>query len=159
MGYLRNLTNPFGYDKVILNLPGMDSYDTMKPKLIKWNSSKRCVAGGVVTFVDDVRMTGSSREHIHEVHRQFTSRMQYLGVQDAPRKFRPPSQNQAGAWTGTTFKITNIVITKSVSQEKWTKGRDIVANLSRLLSDHPFERPVLRLILSDDTPCPREEKI
>ena len=138
MGNLRDMSNPFGYDKVILNLPGMDSYDTTKPKLIKWNSRRGFLAGGVVTFVDDVRMTGSSREHTHEVHRQFTGRMQYLGIQDAPRKFRPPSQTQAGAWTGTIFKISNIVITKSVSQEKWSKGRDIVSNLSRLLSDHPL---------------------
>ena len=70
MGNLREfLSNPFGYDKVILNLPGMDSYDTTKPKLMKWNSSKGCVSGGVVSFVDDVRMTGASREHTHEVHR------------------------------------------------------------------------------------------
>ena len=38
-GDLRNvIDNPFGFDGVILNLPGMDSYDTLKPKLQKWNS-------------------------------------------------------------------------------------------------------------------------
>ena len=67
--------------------------------------------------------------------------MQYLGIQAAPRKFRPPSQIQAGAWTCTIFKITKNVISKTVSQEKWTKGLGIVTGLSELLSDHPFERP------------------
>ena len=112
IGNLRNLSNPFGFDGVTLNLPGMDSYDPTRPKMMKWNSEKNHISGGVVTFVDDVRMTGSSREHSHEVHRQFPSRMQYLGIQDAPRKFRPPSQDQAGAWTGTIFKITKNVMDK-----------------------------------------------
>ena len=35
------------------------------------------------------------------------------------------------------------VITKSVSQEKWTKGKDIVQNLFNLIKEHPFERPIL----------------
>ena len=123
LGNLRESSNPFGFNCVVLNLPGMDSYDTTrKPKIMKWNSVIGCMAGDVITFVDDVRMTGSSRDRCHEVHRQFTSRMQYLGIQDAPRKFRPPSQNQAGAWTGTIFKITQNVITKTVSHEKWEKG-------------------------------------
>ena len=143
MGNLRDESNPFGFDRVILNLPGMDTYDTTKPKIMKWNSARNHMSGGVVTFVDNVRMTGSSREHAHEVHRQFTSRMQYLGIQDAPRKFRPPSQNQAGAWTETIFKITKNVKSKTVSLEKWLKGRDIVSSLSLLLSEHPMERPLL----------------
>ena len=119
----------------------MSTYDATKPKLLKMNSSNGRVAGDVVTFVDDVRITGSSREHCHDVHRQFTSRMQYLGIQDAPRKFRPPSQDQAGAWTGTIFKITKKLITKSVSQEKWDKGRSIVSSLSALVVAHSDGRP------------------
>jgi hypothetical protein len=142
-GNLRDLSNPFGFDEIRLNLPGMKTYDTLQPKIVKWNSKSKSMAGDVITFVDDVRIVGSSKEHCHLVHRQFTSRMQYLGVQDAPRKFRPPSQDQAGAWTGTIFKISKNVISKSVSQEKWRKGKDIVENLANLIKDHPFERPLL----------------
>ena len=122
-GNLRDMSNPFGFDQVVLNLPGMVSYDTLKPKLTKWNSKSMAMSGDLVTFVDDVRLIGSSKERCHLVHRQFTSRMQYLGIQDAPRKFRPPSQGLAGAWTGTFFKITQKVISKYVSQEKWLKGK------------------------------------
>ena len=100
-------------------------------------------AGDVITFVDDVRIVGSSKEHCHAIHRQFTSRMQYLGIQDAPRKFRPPSQDQAGAWTGTIFRVLQNVITKSVSQEKWDKGRLIVEGLNNLIRNHPLKRPTL----------------
>jgi hypothetical protein len=121
----------------------MDSYDTLRPKLSKWNSASKTTAGEVITFVDDVRIVGSSKERCHDVHRQFTSRIQYLGIQDAPRKFRPPSQDQAGAWTGTIFKVTKKVISKSVSQEKWNKGKTIVESLFRLVCDHPVKRPLL----------------
>ena len=77
------------------------------------------------------------------VHRQFTSRMKYLGIQDAPRKFRAPSQAQAGAWTGTIFKVTKDLISKSVTQEKWENGKRIVDDLLSAITDHPFERPLV----------------
>jgi hypothetical protein len=101
------------------------------------------MTGDVIRFVDDVRIVGLSKEHCHSVHRQFTSRMQYLGIQDAPRKFRPPSQDQAGAWTGTIFKVKSSRITKTVSQEKWSKAKDIAQLLFEEINVHPFERPVL----------------
>jgi hypothetical protein len=41
--------------------------------------------------------------------------MQYLGVQDAPRMFRPPSQDQAETRTGAIYKVKKRVITKIVS--------------------------------------------
>ena len=142
-GDLHDTANPFGFDSFSFNLPGMDGYDTLKPKILKWNSKLQMNAGDVITYVDDVRIVGSSKEHCRAVHRQFMSRCQYLGIQDAPRKYRPPSQDQAGAWTGTIFRINRNVITKSVSLEKWNKGKDIIASLSNLIKDHPFERPVL----------------
>lgn len=138
-----NPNNPFGYDKIIMNLPSMEQYDPTKPKIIKWSSSRQAMSGDVVTFVDDVRITGSSKEHCHQVHRQFVSRMQYLGLQDAPRKFRPPSQTQAGAWTGTIFRVGETVISKTVSQEKWDKGRTIVAKLKMACIDSEESRPTL----------------
>ena len=142
-GNPRNLTNPFGYDQILLNLPSMESYDPTKPKLMKWNSALNAMAGDVVTFVDDVRMTGSSKENCHEVHHRFASRMQYLGLQDAPRKFRPPSQVGAGAWTGTIFCVGKDTISKTVSAEKWGKGRAMIEDLSAQLANENGVRPQL----------------
>ena len=110
---------------------------------MKWVSDPGAVAGDVVTFVDDVRMTGYSKENCHGVHWQFASRMQRLGMQDAPRKFRPPSLDQAGAWTGTIFKISVIKISKSVSQEKWEKGQLMITRLKKLCDDASDHRPRL----------------
>lgn len=144
--------NPMAFDKVILNLPGMDSYDPQLPKVMKWNSEARAIAGDVITFVDDIRITGFSKENCRNVYHQFASRIQFLGMQDAPRKFRPPSQAQAGAWTGTIFRITPRSISKSVSEEKWQKGIDIVNRLDLLITSDTIGRPMLnRKLLERET--------
>ena len=139
-------SNPMGYDQIRLNLPGMGLYDPSLPEIMKWNTSGNAMAGDVVTFVDDCRLIGYSKENCHAVHRQFASRIQYLGMQDAPRKFRPPSQAHAGAWTGTIFKITPTSISKTVSSEKWIKGRGLIQKLrdSTPLRDSHDERTVNR---------------
>jgi hypothetical protein len=147
-GNPRDKNNATRYDRVILNLPCMDGCDPRQPKVMKWsnlaNDKAGAVAGDFVTFVDDCRITGWSKENCHEVHRQFAARVQFLGMQDAPRKFRPPSQTRAGAWTGTIFRIDKAAITKSVSQEKWEKGRELVAELKRKCDDDPKGRPILK---------------
>ena len=139
--------NPMGYDRVRLNLPGMESYNPVLPKVMKWREDRKHVGGGhvagdVVTFVDDVRVTGYSKSNCWDVYHQFASRVQYLGMQNAPRKFRPPSQADAGAWTGTIFKIGSDHITKSVSQEKWEKGREMIERhhleIGRSSDSRPF---------------------
>ena len=138
-----NIQNPMGYDSIRLNLPGMEDYEPEWPKVMKWASKPGAVAGDAITFVDDVRMTGYSKENCHAVHRQFASTFQWLGMQDAPRKFRPPSQQDAGAWTGTIFRIGPSEISKSVSQEKWDKGRAIVFGLIDRIKASSDGRPVV----------------
>jgi hypothetical protein len=141
-------SNPMGYDRIRINLPGMSTYDPSFPKVMKWRivdleTEAGEIAGDVVTFIDEVRITGFSKENCHAVRRQFGSRIQYLGMQDAPRKFRPPSQKSAGAWTGTVFKVGSSLITKSVSQEKWERGRGIVEALLGIVNASEDGRPQL----------------
>ena len=73
-------SNPMGYSRIRLNLPGRPDYDPILPKVMKWNDAaiggKGAIAGDVTTFVDDVRIVGHSKENCRQVHRQFTSRMQ-----------------------------------------------------------------------------------
>ena len=135
--------NPMGYDAIRLNLPGMESYNPCWPKVMKWVSDRGVIAGDAVTFVDDVRIAGHSKENCHLVHRAFASTFQCLGVQDAPRKFRPPSQINAGAWTCTIFRVSPTVISKSVSQEKWDKGRAMILSLLSRCRSAVDHRPVL----------------
>jgi hypothetical protein len=143
--------NPMGYDRIVLNLPGMPNYDPSYPKVMKWrdpnpNSKSNTaghVAGDVVTFVDDVRITGYSKSNCWQVYHQFASRVQFLGMQNAPRKFRAPSQANAGAWTGTIFKVEPNRITKTVSQEKWDKGREMIKRRVSQLRSTEDARPFL----------------
>ncbi len=149
-------TNPMGYSRIRLNLPGRPDYDPTLPKVMKWSDfavgGEGAIAGDVTTFVDDVRIVGHSKANCHSVHRQFTSRMQYLGFQDAPRKYRPPSQSSAGAWTGTLFKVSPSSITKTVTTEKWDKGISILSKLKEACNSDPLARPILdRKQLERDT--------
>jgi hypothetical protein len=48
------------WDYVILNLPGSQSYNPSKPRVYKWNGICQKLAGDVIFFVDDGRVTGHS---------------------------------------------------------------------------------------------------
>ena len=61
----------------------------------------------------------------------------------APRTFRAPSQVQVCAWTGTIFKITRDEISKSVTQEKWDKGKEMIERLRKLCEAAMDLRPML----------------
>jgi hypothetical protein len=140
--------NPMGYDRVRLDLPGMKTYDPKLPKVMKWRDGPTdmdngYLAGDVVTFVDDVRVTGFSKADCWDVYHQFASQVQYLGMQNEPRKFRAPSQVDAGAWTGTIFRIGSNHITKSVSQEKWDKGRAMIERHLLEIEESKDSRPFL----------------
>ena len=74
---------------------GDAGYDPSQPKVMKWKDDPNAgslghVAGDIVTFVDDVRVTGYSKSNCWKVYHQLASRVQYLGMHNAPRKFRPP---------------------------------------------------------------------
>ena len=147
-GNPRKIGNPMGYNRVRLNLPGMESYDPAFQKVMKWRDGPKGiqdgqVAGDVVTLVDDVRVTGYSKANCWDVYHQFASRVQYLRMQNAPRKFRAPSQADAGAWTGTILRIFSDHITKSVSQEKWDKGREMIERHLREINRPADSRPYL----------------
>ena len=62
-------------------------------------------------------------------------------MQDAPRKFRAPSQTNAGAWTGTIFKVTPSSIVKTVTAEKWDKGKGLIKKLNATQGSENLRAP------------------
>ena len=76
---------PFVFDWVILNLLGMRDYDPQHAKVLKWDSRKNRLAGDPIAYIDDSCGVKSSAEHAWPVRRHHASRMQYWGMQDAPR--------------------------------------------------------------------------
>ena len=118
--------NPLSWQSVVLNLPGSDNFDPKNPWVFRWNKRWVCIAGGILTFVDHVRGSGSSLGHAWRVGMQLAKRIQYLGSQNAARKVRPPVR-KPGAWAGAIFDTSeNDRITMTVSQEKWNKGKSII---------------------------------
>ena len=103
---------------------------------MKWNDIADRIAGDVESFVDDLRMSGHSVENIWQVSRQIAARVQYLGIQDAPRKRRPPSQ-RPGAWAGAMISSSLESNSKSASEAKWAKGKRILKDLLFKLEENP----------------------
>ena len=136
VGNRRTKGNHMRWDRLRLNLPGDRHFDPSLPLVMKWNASVERIAGDVEGFVDDLRSSGHSIENVWQVSRQLASRVQYQGIQDAPRKRRPPSQNP-GAWAGAMLSASPDKVSKSVSTAKWAKGKLILTGLlEKLAPDH-----------------------
>jgi len=128
VGDRRDSNNPMRWDRLRLNLPGDPRFDPSLPFVMKWNARVDKIAGDVEIFVDDLRTSGYSVENVWQVSRRIASRLQYQGIQDAPRKRRPPSQ-RPGAWAGAMHSTSSKRVSKSVSEAKWFKGKKILTDL------------------------------
>ena len=117
--------NPFFFDKVVVNAPGDPTFNPGLPWVFKYDSIKKRVAGDVKAYVDDLRSLGYSLEHAWILAKQIASRLQYLGIQDAPRKRRIDQ----GPWAGTVYGTTVDEVTVSVTIDKWNKGKAYIQEL------------------------------
>jgi hypothetical protein len=82
--------NLLRWDFVKLNLPGHPKYEPTMSRAMKWDTMIKNIPGDIVALVDDLRSSGHSVERSWAIARQVLSRLQYFGLQDAPRKRRPP---------------------------------------------------------------------
>ena len=127
--------NPFYWSEVRLNCPGSPDYDPSMPRVYKWNDVLGCIAADCVTFVDDLRTIGFTRALVQRATHRVETIMGYLGLQDATRKRRPNSRNP-GEWTGSkSVSIPGTGLFVTVSQKKWDKARQIIAELLEHFSD------------------------
>jgi hypothetical protein len=100
--------NIFRWKQVSLNLPESEGYDPKRP----WGVSKvrsddpTDLAAGFLTFVDDLRPCGPSKQEAWLAARRAASILNWLGIQDAARKRRDISQ-EPGAWTGAVISKTD----------------------------------------------------
>jgi hypothetical protein len=126
-GDRREETNPMRWDRIRMNLPGEEDYTPSLPWVSKVVREGDCekIAGDFFTYIDDIRTCGQSDEHCWAVSRKVAAMCSYLGIQDAPRKRRAPSQTP-GAWAGSSVAITKEGVAVTVSQEKWDKMKTMV---------------------------------
>jgi hypothetical protein len=132
--------NVLKWDRIDLNLPGSLTYSPAK----SWVSKVRrdgSLAGDFLIYVDDVRTMGHSAEDCRLVSRRVASTLNSLGLQDAPRKRREPSQTP-GAWAGSIVNTSNDLVCVAISQERWHKAKTILTWLEDLLqtgNEIPFK--------------------
>ena len=124
-GNKRDPENPLFWDKVVLNMVGTPEFNPALPEVYKEDSRTGRVAGDMRAYVDDLRGLGFSREQAWRIACQIASGLQYLGIQDAPRKRRI----NEGPWAGTIFVSTKDTVATTVSQDKWDKAWRLVEEL------------------------------
>ena len=115
-------TNPFRWNTIVLNLPGMKKYDPSLPWVFKARLDNK-VAGDLFIYIDDLRCTGTTEIECWDGAHQVSCRLSWLGIQDAPRKRREASK-EAGAWAGTVVHTSQGHVTVLVSEKKWKKTQD-----------------------------------
>jgi len=140
-GNPRQSTNPFKWDSIRINLPGSESYDPTLPWIAKMDG--KFEACDLVIYVDDVRPFGSSEERCRAAGKCIAKITQFFGLQDAPRKYRPPSQSP-GPWCGSFVSVEDNSVLAYVSHKKWEKGRAYIAGWLRI---------VKVAIAAKETPC------
>jgi hypothetical protein len=128
--------NALRWDRVRLNLPGEAAYDPTLPWLSKVVEDLPCerIAGDFFSYIDDIRSSGCSVDECWNVSRRVASYCGYLGIQDAPRKRRAPSQTP-GAWAGSNVVITPDGLAVTVSTEKWERTQELVTKWARRVED------------------------
>jgi hypothetical protein len=100
---------------------------------MKWDLLIKNIAGDVVAFGNDLRVSGHTIKRTWAVGRQIVSCCQYLGLQAAPRKRKPPVQ-ASGPWAGCVFRTSDTEFQQSVTQSKWDKAKDQFAELSLMMT-------------------------
>ena len=116
--------NPFAWDKVTLNLPGMEDYNPTQPWILKTRKDG-LHAADICQYVDDVRIIAPTEELAWLCSSRMAKGLCWLGLQDAARKRRSPSKDP-GAWAGATVSTEGGVVTKGVTQARWDKVKERV---------------------------------
>ncbi len=141
-------SNPFRWDHVVKNYPGLPSYNPLRPMVYKARIDGS-IAADLMKYIDDLRLTALDAKEIWEASMQIMTRVNWLGMQNAARKYRDGALLQ-GAWSGAIVHTLREV-TASISQGRWDKCKAIidgmiyvvekehgVFGLKKLLSDRGF---------------------
>ena len=126
-------SNPLYWKNIVLNLMGNENFNPALPTVYKWDDIAQKIAGEIKAYVDDLRTIGRTLEHAWSIARLVAARLQYLGIQDAPRKRRVDN----GPWAGTVFNASPTQIQTTVTALKWKKGKDYINFISNEIKDNP----------------------
>jgi hypothetical protein len=114
-------SNVFAWRHMRMNLPGDAEYDPTLPWVFKARKDGS-MAADVHVYVDDIRCSGQTELECWRASQRVSSVLASLGLQDAARKRRPPSQ-KAGAWAGSIVHTSDGEVAVLAPQDKWEKLR------------------------------------
>lgn len=140
MGDRWDRVNPFRWDSVEENLPGMPTYIPTQPRLYKMSESR--IAAAIEAYVDDLRLLGGTELQCHGAASRAAKILQYLGQQNATRKYRPPHV-RPGPWCGSFVAVREEAVWVYTSQEKWKKAQSFIAELHELLQKYETDQSKL----------------
>ena len=127
LGDRKDQNNPFCWDRVVENLPGMKDYNPTLPWIYK-----ACLNGDIAAeffiYIDDLQILCSMEDKLWKAAMQVAPRLSYyLGLQHAARKLRELSQ-MPGAWAGTIVH-TEHKVELLISLERWEKAKLILSSI------------------------------
>ncbi len=120
-----DISNPFFFDDLVLNLPGSPDYNPNKPWVYKFNSKAGRITQDLFVYVDDGRTTGFTAESTWTCVRKVAIFLDFLGIQDAPRKRRGPSL-EPGAWAGSIIHTAEGSFRVMISCERRLKAKAMI---------------------------------
>lgn len=130
MGDFADPTNPFGWERIRLNLPGSPDYDATLPWIMKLRQDGR-QASGLSQYIDDLRVSAATKDLAWQCSSRMAKGLAFLGLQDAARKRRECTQSP-GAWAGAVIS-TEGGLFKSVTQERWEKTQRRIRQIGACL--------------------------
>jgi hypothetical protein len=146
LGDRKDPKNPFAWDEVVLNAPGQADYDPTLPWIYKARGDT-LIASDIHTYIDDNRSTANSSQGAWQASSKVAKVCAWLGMQDAARKRRAPSQ-APGAWAGTVIRTDGTTVEKMVSQSRWDKTREKIRWIDRQLTNASQDEDL-------DSNCPK----
>ena len=138
LGDSKDPSNPFRWEKVVINAPGNQDYNPRLPWIYKVREDG-CIAADMHTYIDDNRVTANNAEEAWRASSQIAKTCSSLGMQDAARKRRAPSA-EPGAWAGTIIRTDGEGVEKMVSQERWDKTKDRIRWIQDQLEAAPNKK-------------------
>ena len=108
---------------------------------MKWNIAIESISAEQLVYVNYFWCSGVDEETAWQVARQVASWLQYMGIQDASRKIKPPGVKTNSAWEGTIFYTTLNKLFQTVYVEKWNRGKGLVKELYEVYVKNNEESP------------------
>jgi hypothetical protein len=131
LGDHKDPSNPLHWMSTITNWPFTVGYDPSLPRIVRVRDDGEMAAWSPA-FVDDGRTAGVTRKICHAAAHRVSTRVNYLGEQNASRKRRPTSLTP-GAWTGKMLWTNEPHPRKGILPDKWKIHRSDLLALKDLI--------------------------